>query len=69
MKTDGYDLENIDEKLRIWKEDVVKTECPIVIAGQSTFFIMILVLLSMCNKLRTYFMENMDEKVQSRNLL
>lgn len=34
VKTDGYDLENIDEKLRIWKEDVVKTECPIVIAGQ-----------------------------------
>lgn len=34
VKTDGYDLENIDDKLRIWKEDVVKTECPIVIAGQ-----------------------------------
>lgn len=34
VKTDGYDLENIDEKLRIWREDVVKTECPIVIAGQ-----------------------------------
>lgn len=36
VKTDGYDLENIDEKLRIWKEDVVKTECPIVIAGETS---------------------------------
>lgn len=32
IKKDGYALDKIEEKLKVGKDDVLKTECPIVIA-------------------------------------
>lgn len=37
IKKDGYALDKIEEKLKVGKDDVLKTECPIVIAGEHTF--------------------------------
>lgn len=34
IKRDGYNLDNIEERLRLGKNDVIKTECPIVAAGK-----------------------------------
>lgn len=35
IKRDGYNLDNIEERLRLGKNDVIKTECPIVAAGET----------------------------------
>lgn len=37
IKKDGYDLDKIEEKLRFGKNDVLKTECPVVITGKEIF--------------------------------
>lgn len=37
IKKDGYDLDRIEEKLRFGKNDVLKTECPVVITGEEIF--------------------------------
>lgn len=37
IKKDGYALDKIEEKLKVGKDDVLKTECPIVIAGEHMF--------------------------------
>lgn len=34
IRKDGYNLNKIEEKLKFGKNDVTKTECPIVIAGK-----------------------------------
>lgn len=34
IRKDGYNLNKIEEKLKFGKNDVMKTECPIVIAGE-----------------------------------
>lgn len=34
IRKDGYKLNEIEEKLKYGKNDVMKTECPIVIAGE-----------------------------------
>lgn len=36
IKKDGYALDKIEEKLKVGKDDVLKTECPIVIAGETS---------------------------------
>lgn len=38
IKNNGYGLQNIEEKLRHWKNDVRQTGCTIVIAGEQTFY-------------------------------
>lgn len=35
IRKDGYDMDKIEEKLKLGKNDVMKTECPIVIAGEN----------------------------------
>lgn len=37
IKKDGHDLDGIEEKLRFGRNDVMKTECPIVIAGKQSY--------------------------------
>lgn len=37
IKKDGYDLDRIEEKLRFGKNDVLKTECPVMITGKKFF--------------------------------
>lgn len=39
IKKDGHDLEGIEGKLRFRRNDVMKTECPIVIAGEQSYII------------------------------
>lgn len=34
IRKDGYNLNEIEEQLKFGKNDVIKTECPIVIAGE-----------------------------------
>lgn len=36
IKKDGHDLDGINEKLGFGRNDVMKTECPIVIAGKQS---------------------------------
>lgn len=35
FRKDGYGMDKIEEKLKLGKNDVMKTECPIVIAGEN----------------------------------
>lgn len=35
FRKDGYGMDKIEEKLMLGKNDVMKTECPIVIAGEN----------------------------------
>lgn len=35
IRKDGYGMDKIEEKLKLGKNDVMKTECPIVIAGEN----------------------------------
>lgn len=37
IKKDSYDLDKIEEQLRLRKDDILKTEWPIVIAGEQKF--------------------------------
>lgn len=37
IKKDGHDLDGIEEKLGFGRNDVMKTECPIVIAGKQSY--------------------------------
>lgn len=32
---DAHNMDKIEEQLSLWKKDVLKTECPIVIAGKA----------------------------------
>lgn len=34
IRKDGFDMDKIEEELKLLKNDVTKTECPIVIAGE-----------------------------------
>lgn len=34
IRKDGFNMDNIEEELKLLKNDVMKTECPIVIAGE-----------------------------------
>lgn len=38
---DAFGMDDIEKKLNQQKADVMKTECPIVIAGENIFFIII----------------------------
>lgn len=35
IKMDAHNMDKIEEQLSLWKKDVLKTECPIVIAGKA----------------------------------
>lgn len=35
IRKDGFNMDNIEEELKLLKNDVMKTECPIVIAGET----------------------------------
>lgn len=37
IRKDGIDMDKIEEKLKFGKNDVMKTECPIVIAGEKEY--------------------------------
>lgn len=34
IQQDGYDMDTIEEQLRVRKNNIMKTECTIVIAGE-----------------------------------
>lgn len=34
VKSDGLGMENIDEKLHLWKEDLMERDCAIIFAGK-----------------------------------
>lgn len=36
IEKDAFGMDKIEEKLKLWENDVMKTECPIVIAGKET---------------------------------
>lgn len=36
IEKDAFDMDKIEEKLKLRENDVMKTECPIVIAGKET---------------------------------
>lgn len=38
IKKDGFDLDKIEEQLRLRKDDILKTEWPVVIAGEQIFY-------------------------------
>lgn len=34
VKSDGINMENIDERLHLWKEDLMDRDCAIIFAGK-----------------------------------
>lgn len=38
IQKDCSDLNKIDEKMRLQENDIIRTECPIVFAGDRTFY-------------------------------
>lgn len=38
IQKDCSDMNKIDEKMRLQENDIIRTECPIVFAGDRTFY-------------------------------